>query len=115
VDGRAAGAGGDPGLAQDGHGLAVGQRGLQRSQLGVDVRERRQLGHHQGVVPLAEAVEVEDEAAEVAVGELARLAQEAHAPAGTPSGAEAGRLGSGLGSARPLAVGRLCQSICGSG
>ena len=64
VDRGAAGAGGDAGLAQDRHRLALCQGGLERAQLGVDVAERAQLGEHQRVVALAEAVQVEDQPAE---------------------------------------------------
>ena len=65
--------------------------GLERAQLGVDAGERAQLGEHQRVVALSEAVQVEDEPAEVAVGELARLAQEARAAAHATARAEARR------------------------
>ena len=92
MDGGAARAGGDAGLAQDGDGLALAEGGFERAQLGVDVPERGELGQHERVVALAEAVQVEDEPAEVAVGELARLAQEARAAADAAARAEAGRL-----------------------
>ena len=90
MDRRAARAGGDAGVAQDGHRLVLGERAFERAQLGVDLAERRELGEHERVVALAEAVEVEDQAAEVAVGELARLAQEARAAAHAPTLAEPG-------------------------
>ena len=60
--------------------------------LGVDVSERRQLRQHQRVVALAEAMQVEDEASEVAIGELACLAQEADPAANPPPRDEAGAL-----------------------
>ena len=86
---------------------------LERAQLGVDLAERVQLGEHERVVALAEAVQVEDEPAEVAVGELARLAQEARAAARAPARAEAGLLGGGC--SRPalggLAVVRLARRL----
>jgi len=90
VDRRASGAGGDAGLVQDGHGPTFLQSGLKRGQLGVDLAERVQLCHHQRVVALPEAVQGEDQAAEVAVGELTRPAQKADATANTPARAEAG-------------------------
>jgi hypothetical protein len=71
---RAARTGGDAGVAQDRHRLALGERGFERAQLGVDVPERAELGDHQRVIALAEAVQVEDQPAEVAIGELASLA-----------------------------------------
>jgi hypothetical protein len=74
VNRRAARAGGDAGVAQDRYRLALGERGFERAQLGVDVSERAELGDHQRVVTLAEAVQVEDQPAEVAVGELTSLA-----------------------------------------
>jgi hypothetical protein len=80
VDRRAARAGGDAGLPQHGHRLALLQKGFQRAQLGVDLSERAELGEHELVVSLAEAVQVEDEPAEITISELARLAEEASAP-----------------------------------
>jgi hypothetical protein len=74
VDGGAARACRDTGFAQDRHGLMLIEGGLQRAQLRVDLAERAQLGDHQSVVALPEAVQVEDQPAKVAVGELARLA-----------------------------------------
>ena len=100
VDRGAAGARGDAGLAQDGDWPALLQGAFERAQLGVDVAERGQLGEHEGVVALPEAVQVEDQAAEVAVGELARLAQEAGAAARATARSEAGRLGGGGGVRR---------------
>ena len=88
VDGGAARTGGDAGLAQHGDRLALLQRAFERAQLAVDAIEHAQLGDHQWVVALAEAVQVEDQPAEVAVGELTGLAQEAHAPARAPACAE---------------------------
>ena len=102
VDRRAARAGGDAGVAQDGHRLVLGEGAFERAQLDVDLAERRELGEHERVVALAEAVEVVDQTAEVAVGELARLAQEARAAAHAPALAEAGRT-----VGRVLARGRL--------
>jgi hypothetical protein len=80
VDRRAAGTGGDAGLAQHGHRLTFLQGALERAQLGVDLRERVQLGEDQRVVACSEAMQVEDETAEIAVGQLARLAQKARTP-----------------------------------
>ena len=62
---------------------------LERPQLAVDVAERVELRQHERVVALAEAVQVEDEAAEVAVGQLAGPAQEAGTPPRPPARAEA--------------------------
>ena len=114
VDRRAARAGGDTGFAQDRDGLALGQRRLQRAQLGVDVPERVELGDHQSVVALAEAVQVEDEAAEVAIGELTCLAQEARAPAHASARSEARRR-RGCGAVdRPAVLGRLGGRLRGA-
>jgi len=90
VDRGASGAGGDAGLVQDRHGPTFFQGGLQRDQLGVDLAECVQLRHHQRVVALPEAVQGEDQAAEVAVGELTSPAQKAGATANTPARAETG-------------------------
>jgi hypothetical protein len=76
VDRGAARAGGDAGLAQDGDGATLAECAFQRPQLGVDMPDRGQLGEHQRVVALAEAMQVEHEPTEVSVGELTRLAQE---------------------------------------
>jgi hypothetical protein len=69
------------------------QGGFERAQLGIDATERGELGDHQRIVTLAEAVQVENQSAEVAIGKLASLAQEAHAAANTPARAEAGWAG----------------------
>jgi hypothetical protein len=61
VDRRAARTRGDARLAQDGQRLAFSEGGLQRAQLAVDTAERAQLGAHERVVALAEAVQVEDQ------------------------------------------------------
>jgi hypothetical protein len=96
VDRGAARTRGDARLAQDGDGLARGERGFDRTQLGIDLREGGELREHERVVALPEAVEVEDETPEVAVGELPRLAQEACATAHAAARAEAcGGLGWG--------------------
>jgi hypothetical protein len=76
VDGGAARTGGDAGLAQHRHGLALLEGALHASQLSIDVTEGGQLGEYEGIVSLAEAVEVEDEAPEVTIGELPSLTQE---------------------------------------
>jgi hypothetical protein len=102
VDRRAARTSRDAGLAQDRHRLALLERGLEHAQLAVDVAEGRELGDHQRVVALAEAMQVEDQPAQVAVGELARLAQKACTPAHAPARAEPGRPG----GRDKLAVGR---------
>jgi hypothetical protein len=119
VDGGAAGAGGDARFAQNGDGHAFFQGVLQRAQLGVDVAEGVQLGQHQRVVALPEAMQVEDQPAEVPVGQLARLVQEARASARTPTRAEPGLadLGTvgGAGGVSGLAVVlRLRRGICRS-
>ena len=75
-----------------------------------------ELGHHEGVVALPEAVQIEDQPAEITVGELARLAQEARAPARAPARAEA-RLGGSGASARAGACGpgsaAAARRVCG--
>ena len=81
------------GLAQDRDRLALLQSGLDRAQLPVDVAESRQLGEHERIVALAELMEVEDQASEVSIGELAGLAQEANAPTSTTTRAEPRLLG----------------------
>ena len=93
MDRGAAWAGGDAGVAQHRHRLVLGEGAFERAQLGVDLTERAELGEHERVVALAEAVQVVDQPAEVAIGELARLAQEARAAAHAPALAEAGRSG----------------------
>src|SRR5207302_834437 len=90
VDGCAARARRHASLAQHGDGPVLAERRFEASQLAVDAFDRRELGEHEWVVALAEAVEVEDEAAEVAVGQLASLAQEARAAANAPAREEAG-------------------------
>jgi hypothetical protein len=57
------------------------QGALQRPQLRVDVSECGELGDNQLVVALTEAMQIEDQATEVAVGQLACLAQEMQTPA----------------------------------
>jgi hypothetical protein len=98
VDGRAAGACGDPRHAQDRYGLALSERGLERAKLAVDLTERAQLREHERVVSLAEAMQVEDQATEVAIGELAGLAQKARTAAQAAARPEARRLGARLGA-----------------
>ena len=92
-------------LAQDGHGAALGQGSFEGAQLGVDASDRLELGEHQLVVASAEPVQVEHEPAEVAVGQLARLAQEPHTPAHAPPLAEPGRTALGVLAGRRLRVG----------
>jgi hypothetical protein len=70
VDRGAARAGGDARLAEDCHRASFSQSRLDRPQLPVDVAESAQLCEDQRVIALAEAVQVVDEAAEIAVGEL---------------------------------------------
>ena len=65
-------------------GLWCDERPLESPQLAVDVAERVELVEHERVVALPEAVQVEDQSSEVAVGELAGLAQEAHARRARP-------------------------------
>lgn len=119
VDGGAASARRDARLPQHRHSSALAQRVFDRPQLGVDVAERRQLRHHERVVPLAEPMEVEDKSAQIAVGELPRLAQEPKPPAHAPACAETGLadlrwLRGGAGVDRPaivlrrLGIGRSC-------
>jgi hypothetical protein len=91
VDRRAARARRHTRLAQDRHCSALGQGRFQSPQLAIDTSDRLELGEHQRVVASAESVQVEHEAAEVAVGQLARLAQEPHAPAHASALAESGR------------------------
>ena len=107
MNGGAAGARCDAGLTQHGHGLLLAECGLQRAQLRIDLAERAQLGDHQGVVALSEAVQVEDKPAEVAIGELARLAQKARAAAHAPARPEAGLRGQLDGADRRALVHRL--------
>jgi hypothetical protein len=93
VDRGAARAGADAGLAENRHRGTLSQRRFERAQLAVDVAEGVQLVEDERVVSLAEAVQVEDEPAEIAIRELAGLAQEAHAPSYAPSRGEAGSRG----------------------
>jgi hypothetical protein len=74
VDRRAARAGGDARLAQDRQAAALLEGCFQGAHLRVDLPQRRQLGEHERVVAPTEAVQVEHQAAEVAVCELTRLA-----------------------------------------
>ncbi len=113
MDRRAAGARGDAGLAQHGDGPTFSQRVFKCTQLGIDVSERRQLGEDQSVVALSEPVQVEDQAAEVAVAELACLAQEARAAPYAAAGAEADGLGCRSGAGGLLVLLRLLCIICG--
>jgi hypothetical protein len=117
VDRGAARARRDPGLPQDRHRVARAEGGFERAQLRVDLPDGAELGEHQGIVALAEAVEVEDEAAEVPVCQLARLAQEARAPSQPAAGTEARGPGGGacrLGVCGLTAVGRLRRGGSGS-
>jgi hypothetical protein len=83
VDRSAARTCGDAGLAQDRHRPPVGEHVFQSPDLPVDLPERGELCEHERVVALSEAVQVEDEAAEVSVGELSRLAQKREATPGS--------------------------------
>ena len=113
VQRAAARARGEAGLAQLGDVALLAERLLQRAQLGVDGRERGDLAADELRVLAAELVLVEDEAAEIAVPELAHAPQEAQAAAEATAVAEArlGRRGRvfGLGSRRDggLGLGRL--------
>jgi hypothetical protein len=89
MDRRAARAGGDARLAQHRQRRALSQRRFEGAQLCVDPAKRRELRLHDVVVALPKAVQVEDEPAKVAVGELARRAQEAGAAADVPARKEA--------------------------
>jgi hypothetical protein len=108
----------DPDFAQHRHRPVVAQAVFKPAQLGVDLAQRRELGEHQRVVALAKAVQIEYEPTEIAVGKLARLAQEAcattHAPALTEAGRRRGLLGRGLGLRR-LLPGVLRNAIGGRG
>lgn len=81
VDRGASWASGDAGFAQHRDGSALAQRSFQHAQLGIYAIERVELRAHDLVVALPESVEVEHEAAKVAVGKLASGAQEAGAAA----------------------------------
>jgi len=65
------------------------QRIFDRSQLGVDAAERRQLALQQVFALLAQAVHLEHQAAQVPIRQLARLAQESQAAAQAASLQEA--------------------------
>jgi hypothetical protein len=67
VDRRAAQACEYAGFTQDGHGLAIVERVLDRTQLSIEFPESRQLGAQELVPAPAEAVQVEHQTAEVAV------------------------------------------------
>jgi len=73
VDRRATRARGDARLAQDRQRLALLERGFERAQLGVDLAQSAELGEHERVVSLSEAVQAEDQPAQVAICELARF------------------------------------------
>jgi hypothetical protein len=89
VDRRAARARRHARLAKDRDGLARGERGFDRAQLGVDLRERRELREDEVVIARSEAMKAEDEAAEIAIRELASLAQEPRPAARATARAEA--------------------------
>jgi hypothetical protein len=74
MNGGASWAGRDAGVAQHRHRLIFGESSFERAQLRVDVSKCAELGVYQRVISLAKAVQVEDEPAEVAVSQLARLA-----------------------------------------
>jgi len=93
VDRGAARARGDACLAQNGDRLALAERAFDRSQLAVDLRERGQLREYQRVVALPEAMQVEHQPAEVAIGELTCLAQEARTAACATARLESSRRG----------------------
>jgi hypothetical protein len=115
VNRGAARAGGDPNFAQHCHRPTIVQAVFESAQFGVDLAQRRKLGENQRVVALAEAVQIEYEPTEIAVGELACLAQEAGAATHAPALAEAWlrRLfDRGLGLRR-LLPGILCSTIGG--
>jgi hypothetical protein len=107
----------DPNFAQDRHRPVVAQAIFEPAQLGVDLAQRRKLGEYQWVVALAKAVQIEYESAEVAVGKLTRLAQEAGATTHSPALAKArrrwGLLGGRLGLWR-LLLGAL-RGVIGRG
>jgi hypothetical protein len=81
----------DPNFAQHRHRPVVTQAVFEPTQLGIDLAQRRKLGEHQRVVALAEAVQIEYEPPEIAIGELACLAQEACATTHASALAEARR------------------------
>lgn len=79
MDRGASWAGRDACFAQHRDGSALLQRRLQHAQLGVYALQRVELRLHDLVVALPESVEVEYEAAKIAVGKLAGCAQKAGA------------------------------------
>jgi hypothetical protein len=79
----------DPNFTQHRHRPVVAQAVFEATQLGIELTQRRKLGEHQWVVALAKAVQIEHEPTEVAVGKLARLAQEAGATTHASTLAEA--------------------------
>jgi hypothetical protein len=79
-------------LAQRGDASALLESPFQRAQLAVDRRERPELGQYERVVALREAVQLEDQTAQIPVGELARPAQEAQTAPHTTALGEARRL-----------------------
>jgi hypothetical protein len=95
--------------------LTILQRVLDSAQLGVDLAEPVQLGRDQLVAPTAEAMQVEHETAEVAIGELTHGAQVPQAAAQPTARAKAGlrarRIGPGngwlVGRGRLVRAGRL--------
>jgi hypothetical protein len=111
VDRRAAGTCCDAGLAQDGHRPTLSQHAFERTQLGIDMGDRCQLGEDQRVVALSEAVQVEDEAPEIAIAELARFAQKTRAPSGATPRAKACELGNRSGACRRLLLRQLCCGV----
>src|SRR6185437_5962714 len=86
-----------PGQKRSSLSWMAAQRGFQLAHLGVHLAQRGELGEHQRVVALPEAVQIEHEPAEVAISELARLAQEARPAAHAATLTKAGGLRSGLG------------------
>jgi hypothetical protein len=105
VDRCAPGTGHDPGLAQHGHGLAVLQRRLQRSQLPVYLAQATKLCCQQLLAAATKAVQIEQQPAEITVGELARGAQVTQAPAHSSSRSEARLSAWGLGARWGLSCG----------
>jgi hypothetical protein len=83
MDCRAAWAGGDAGVSQYRHRLMLGEGSFECTQLSVDVSKGAELGDNQRIIALAEAVQIENESTEIAVGKLASLAQKASAAAHT--------------------------------
>lgn len=93
----------------------VAQAVFESAQLGVDLAQRRELGEHQRVVALAEAVQIEHEPTEIAIGKLARLAQKARATAHAPALAEARRRRRLLSFVRLVPLGYSCHDPMLSG